>query len=61
MKIEMGVAFKKIAGRARATRSQPKRKTAKRSDSVIGKTFKVMGKIGLNLAQLASFVLIGKL
>jgi hypothetical protein len=61
MNIQIGVALKKIARSARASRSKPRRKVAKRSSGVIGKTFKFMGKVGINLTQLASLVLIGKL
>ncbi len=61
MNIQIGVALKKIARSARGTRNNPRRNVAKSSSGVIGKTFKLMGKVGINLTQLASLVLIGKL
>lgn len=61
MNIQIGVALKKITRSTRAARSKPRRKVAKLSSGVIGKTFKFMGKVGINLTQLASLVLIGKL
>jgi hypothetical protein len=61
MNIQMGVVLKKISRSARTARSKPRRKLAKRSSGVIGKAFKLMGKVSVNLTQLASIVLIGKL
>jgi len=61
MSIQVGVALKKVGRVARVASAKPKRRSSKKSSGVLGKTLKFTGKLGLNLARLASIVLIGKL
>lgn len=58
MNIQVGFALKKVA---RAFRSKSKKRAPQKSYGILGKTFKLAGKLGLGLTHFASIVLLGKL